>query len=169
MDRKNMKFKASTEIWGIMKTKPMKLLLSTLIGGFGMWVIAGLWHNLILPNIDRSIQAHHDGLALMLISYFILAFLISYIYTLSYKGGNPVFEGLKMGIIIGILWVFPHGLAMAGAHDTSIVYEINNGLYHMVEQGIGGIIIAVILGKNIASVPAIKNLENKIEKVSLFS
>lgn len=129
----------------ILKTKPLKLLLSTLTGGLVMWIIAGLWHNLIMPSLDSNVQAHHDGLVLMLVSYFILAFLMAYIYSLSYKGGKPVIEGLKMGVIIGILWVFPHGLAMAGAHDTSIVYEIKNTLYHMIEQGIGGIIIAIIL------------------------
>jgi hypothetical protein len=37
---------------------------------------------------------------------------------------------------------------LAGAHDTSIIYEIKNTLYHMVEQGIGGIIIAGILQVN---------------------
>ena len=53
-------------------------------------------------------------------------------------------KGLKIGIIIGILWVFPHGLAMAGVHGISIVYEIKNTIYHMIEQRIGGIIIGVI-------------------------
>ncbi len=46
-----------------------------------------------------------------------------------------------MGIIIGILWVFPHGLAMAATHETSILYEFKNTLYHMIEQGIGGLIV----------------------------
>ncbi|NQV02477.1 MAG: hypothetical protein HQ542_07515 [Bacteroidia bacterium] len=83
----------------------------------------------------------------MLVAYFILALLMAYIYSLCYKGGKPVIEGLKIGVIIGILWVFPHGLAMAGSHDTSIIYEIKNALWHVIEQGIGGIIIALIYGK----------------------
>jgi len=130
-----------------MKTKLLKHFVATLAGGLGMWIIAGLWHNLILPIFDSNMQAHHEGLALALVAYFILAFLMVYIYSLSYQGGKPVFEGLKIGVIIGILWVFPHGLVMAGTHDTSIIYEIKNTLWHMVEQGMGGIIIALILGK----------------------
>jgi len=137
-----------TGFGGFCKTKPIKLLLATLLGGFGMWVIAGLWHNLILVNIDSSVQAHHDGLGVMLIAYFILSFLMTYIYLLGYKGNKPIIDGLIIGVVIGILWVFPHGLTMAAAHNTSIPYEFKNALYHVVEQGLGGIIIAIILGKN---------------------
>jgi len=131
-----------------MKTKPLKLLMATLISGFVMWIIAGLWHNLILPVFNKNIQAHHEGLGLMLIAYFILSFLMAYIYLLSYKGEKPIIEGLKIGVIVGILWVFPHGLAMAGVHNTSIFYEVRNTLWHIIEQGIGGIIIAIIMLKN---------------------
>jgi len=131
----------------ILQSKPLKLILATIAGGIGMWVTAGFWHNLILPSFDNKILPHHDGLIIALVAYFILSFLMAYIYLLSYKGIKPVFEGLKIGVIIGILWVFPHGLAMAGEHNTSIIYEVQNTFYHMIEQGIGGIIIASILGK----------------------
>lgn len=131
---------------GPLKTTPLELFLSTLAGGLGMWVVGGLWHNLILPIFSNTAEAHHDGLFIALIAYFVLALLMAYIFSLSYqKGKFIVLEGLKMGIVIGILWVFPHGLALAGTNDTSIVYEIKNAVYHVVEQGIGGIIIALIM------------------------
>ncbi len=130
-----------------MKAKLLKLLIATLASGLVMWIIAGLWHNLVLPYFNVSIQAHHDGIFFMLIAYFILAMLMVYIYSYGFKRDKPVIDGLKLGVIIGILWVFPHGLAMAGVHDTSIIYEIKNTLWHMFEQGIGGIIIALIYGK----------------------
>ncbi|MBI5353020.1 MAG: hypothetical protein HZB50_10310 [Chloroflexi bacterium] len=135
---------------GILKTTPLRLLLSTLVGGFAMWVEGGLWHNLILPIFNSNVQAHHDGLVIVLISYFVLAFLMTYIFLFSYQTGESVvIQGLKMGVVIGVLWVFPHGLAMAGTHNTSIVYEIQNTLYHMIEQGIGGIVVAFIMAKRI--------------------
>jgi hypothetical protein len=130
------------------KTMPIKLLLSTIAGGFAMWVVGGFWHNLILPIFDSNAQAHHDGLVIVLISYFILAFLMAYLFLLSYQEHKSVIsEGTKIGVLVGILWVFPHSLAMAGTHDTSIVYEIKNTLYHMIEKGIGGVIIAFIMVK----------------------
>lgn len=125
-----------------------KFILAIFIGGFGMWIIAGLWHNLILPTFNENSVAHHDGLFLMLIAYFILSFLMTYIFLISKKSSKTIIDGLKIGIIIGVLWVFPHGLTMAGAHNTSFIYEIQNMLWHVFEQGIGGIIIAFIIGKS---------------------
>jgi len=129
-----------------MKTKLLKLLIATFAGGLVMWIIAGLWHNLVLPFFNEDIQAHHDGFGLMLLAYFILAFLMAYIFSLINIAKRPAMEGLRLGVVVGLLWVLPHGLAMAGVHDTSIIYEIKNTLWHMFEQGIGGVIIGLIFG-----------------------
>ena len=130
--------------------KIKKLILVTLVGGFGMWIVAGLWHNLIMANLYNDVHATHDGIGLLLIAYFILALLMAYMYPLGYKGNGPLKEGLRFGALIGLLWVFPHGIAMVAAHgDNTIAYVIKNSLWHMVEQGIGGVIIAIIYGKNI--------------------
>lgn len=66
---------------------------------------------------------------------------------LIYKDETPVLNGLKFGMIIGALWVFPHGLAMAGAHGDSILYIFKNTAWHMVEQGIGGIVVAFVYSR----------------------
>ncbi len=136
----------------VLKAKPLKVFIATFSSGLGMWIVGGLWHNLILPKINDNATAHHEGLGIALIAYFILGFIMSYLYIQSNKKGNIVLEGARIGIIVGILWVFPHGLVMAGAHDSSIIYEIKNTIYHMFEQGIGGIIISAIIhstGNNI--------------------
>lgn len=109
-----------------------------------MWVVAGLWHNLILPNINSNVEAHHQGIFIMLIAYVILGFLMVYIFTTTNSENKSILKGLKIGALVGVLWVFPHGLVMASAHDTSIIYEIKNGIWHMVEQGIGGVVISII-------------------------
>ncbi len=125
-----------------------KLALATLVGGFAMWVISGLWHNLILANFYASeTEASHEGIGILLIAYLILSLIMSYMYPLGYKGGRPTIEGLRFGALIGLLWVFPHELAMAGAHETSISYVFKNALWHMVEQGLGGIVIGLIYSR----------------------
>ncbi|MDH5510144.1 MAG: hypothetical protein OEZ32_07275 [Nitrospinota bacterium] len=130
-----------------MKVNRKKLMLATLTGGLGMWIVAGVWHNLIMASLDEQVNAKHEGLGILLIAYFILALFMAYIYPRGFKGKSTVGDGLKFGAIIGLLWVFPHGLAMAGAHGEPIAYVIKNSLWHMVEQGIGGIIVAAIYGK----------------------
>ncbi len=67
-----------------------------------MCIIAGLWHNLILPFFNEKVQGHHEGLGLMLIAYFILALLMAYTYSLGSKGKKPVMEGLRLGVLVGL-------------------------------------------------------------------
>jgi hypothetical protein len=129
------------------KTNFIRLSIAALASGLGMWIIAGLWHNLVLPFFNESVHPHQGNLPIMLFGYFTLAFIMVYIYMHSFKKGKRLVAGLKLGVIVGVLWVFPHGLVMAGVHETSIIYEIKNAIWHMIEQGIGGIIIALIIGR----------------------
>ena len=113
-----------------------------------MWIIAGLWHQVILVSFySNETHSTHEGIGIIFIAYLVLGVLMSYIYPLGYKGGRPLIEGLRFGVIIGLLWIFPHELAMAGAHGDSISYVFKNAGWHMVEQGIGGIVIGLIYSK----------------------
>ena len=125
-----------------------KFILSTLASGITMWIVAGIWHNVIMANFYNKQHAEHEDIALLIIAYLILAMFMSYLYPLFNKLENRALNGLLFGGIIGLLWVFPHELAMAGAHGTSILYVIKNATWHIVEQGIGGIVIAFIFGQN---------------------
>jgi hypothetical protein len=62
-----------------------------------------------------------------------------------------ILKGLKIGVFIGIIWVLPHGLAIAGVHHTPILYEFKNTLYHIFEQSIGGVVIALLVGNKISA------------------
>lgn len=132
----------------MIKNFNIKSFLVIIPTGLIMWIVAGLWHNLIMPALYADTHATHEGIGIMLISYFVLAFFMVYFYTQIYNDDNPILLGLKLGIIIGILWVFPHELAMTGAHEgKSILYVFKNALWHMVEQGIGGMIMGLLLNK----------------------
>ena len=125
-----------------------KLTLAAMAGGITMWLLAGLWHKLIAVEFYAGeTEATHEGTGIIFIAYIVLALLMAYIYPLVYKGKRAQIEGLKFGILIGILWVFPHELAMAGAHGESISYVFKNAVWHMVEQGVGGIIVALVYAK----------------------
>ena len=110
-----------------------------------MWIVAGLWHNLVLPLVSETAEVHQGGLAIMLLAYVLLGLSMTSFSMTSIKGEKPLWNGAKLGAIVGILWVFPHGLTMAAAHDTSIWYELHNALWHIVEQGAGGLVIALVL------------------------
>lgn len=124
------------------------LSMATLAGGLAMWLLAGAWHELLAAKYYAAeTGAKHEGTGVILIAYLVLGLIMAYMYPLGYKGGRPAIEGLRFGMLMGLLWVFPHELAMAGAHSTSIPYVFKNAAWHIVEQGIGGIIIGLVYWK----------------------
>ncbi len=128
--------------------KIKKLALATVAGSVTMWLLAGLWHELLMANFYAvETDATHEGTGIIFLAYMVLGAMMSYIYPLGYKGGRPTLEGLRFGVVIGLLWVFPHELAMAGAHGDSILYVFKNAAWHMIEQGVGGIIIGLVYGR----------------------
>ncbi|HXV97619.1 MAG TPA: hypothetical protein VEC93_04285 [Anaerolineae bacterium] len=74
-----------------------KLTLATVVGGFGMWVLSGLWHNLIVPAFYSQTGASHEGIGILLVAYLVLSLLLlmAYMYPLGYQGGRPIIEGLR--------------------------------------------------------------------------
>ena len=108
-----------------------------------MWVVGGLYHNLILPAVNKQMHPHHEGLGITLFAYILLGLLMSYFYLNSKDHKDSLLKGIRTGAIIGVLWVFPHGLTMAAVHESSFSYQITNTIYHIIEQGIGGAFIFI--------------------------
>jgi len=124
------------------------ITLATLGSALTMMLVAGLWHEIIMAEFYASAgHGSHEGRGIILIGYIILAGFMTYLYPLLHKSGRPLIEGIKFGCIIGLLWVLPHELIMAGAHGDAIGYVFFNAAWHMVEQGVGGIVIALIYAK----------------------
>jgi hypothetical protein len=67
--------------------------MAVVAAALSMWVIAGLWHNLVLPSLYADREAHHDGLGLMLVAYFVLAGLMTYLYRRASDGSRPARDG----------------------------------------------------------------------------
>lgn len=60
-----------------MNTKTLlKFVTATLACGLGMWIVAGLWHNLIMPALYADTHATHEGIGIMLIAYIVLALIM---------------------------------------------------------------------------------------------
>ena len=125
--------------------KVIVFLIPTLTAAISMWLLAGLWHKIMAAAFyTAEVGATHEDTGIIFVAYLILASLMVYLYSFYTKSERFLIEGFKFGAIIGLLWVFPHELAMAGAHEKSLSYVFKNALWHMVEQGVGGIIIALV-------------------------
>jgi len=119
------------------------LLKASLVSAVIMWMVAGVAHEILFEQFfaDASHEGH-KGPAVIFIAYCILALIMSYLFSICPRGQRWVVDGMKFGALMGVLWVFPHGLAMAAAHSQSISHELINGVWHIFEQCLGGLVIA---------------------------
>ncbi len=128
------------------------MLLALLGGGIIMFLLSGLWYMVLMKDFYAQYASEHlmlpeVNLMAIGLGYLILAWLMSYVYPIGYKGGTPWWEGMKFGIIIGLLWVLPNGLVISGVWEYNSTQLIVDSIWHVVEQGVGGLIIGMIYGK----------------------
>ncbi len=128
-----------------------RLLCAALVGGAVMWLLGGLWHMMIMDTFysgnSASVRLEEPLMRWIILGYVILGLLMAYIYPKGFSGGGAVSEGLRFGAIVGLLWVLPHAVILHGVYygATGRLILID-AAWHMVEQGIGGIVIALIYG-----------------------
>jgi hypothetical protein len=127
-----------------------KLILAVVAGLAAMLLLSGLWHGLLMHDfyVAHSPTLRETPLLRLIgLGYFILATVMVVIYPKGYEGGPPWLEGLRFGMLVGILYALPMGLVSYGAegcHTGRLV--VVDAAWHLAEQGVGGIIIALIHG-----------------------
>ena len=133
-----------------------KKMLFALIAGFiAMFLLSGLWYTLIMADFyeanSPSTAFAEPKMQFIVLGYLILALLMAYIYPLGHKGGSPLIEGLKFGVVMGLLWILPIGVVLFGVIESSGTLLVVDAIWHLVEQGIGGIVIGLVYGSQIPS------------------
>ena len=96
----------------------------------------------------RGVTISHPNF--ILIAYAALIFLMSFAYPYYYRGGFPVLEGMKFGLVIGLLW---RGLFLLVEYGNGVIDSdmvIVDGGWHMLEEGVTGIIIGAVYGREMA-------------------
>ena len=129
-----------------------KFVGAWVVGAVVMFVLAGLWHMVILSGFyarHAYFPAREGALiGYIFLGYIVLALLMAYVYPKGYSDGSPAAQGLKFGVIIGILWVLPHGIVLYGVHHSGTrALILVDTIWHMVEQGVGGLVIGAIYGR----------------------
>lgn len=131
-----------------------RLALAAVGGALVMWVLAGLWHTLLVARFyETAAHAQHEGIGVILLGYLTLGGLMAYLQSRMTRGGRPLVEGLRLGVVVGLLWVLPHGLVMVGAHGELVGYVLKNAVWHLLEQGVGGLVVAYIWARDSAEAP----------------
>ena len=125
-----------------------KILFSTIAAGIAMFILAGLWHSALMSDLYMGEGSRAEpSMGLIAGGYLVLALLMAYIYPKGIEGDNKIANGIKFGMIVGLIWVLPHSLILyAVMEGFSLKVIMIDSIWHLVEQGVGGIIIAMIYG-----------------------
>ena len=83
----------------------------------------------------------------IILGYAVVCLIMSHMYPKGYEGGSAVTEGLKFGAMIGLLWWLPTQLVLYGALEGPLSIVLVDGGWHLVEEGLAGIALAMVYGK----------------------
>ena len=125
-----------------------KLLLSTLSTFLILFVLDYIWYGYLMSNFYPSDGMRASPIWLYLsVGYLIFSLLFSYMYPKGVEGSNKTVQGLRFGILVGLIIGLPfafieHSLLLIPVLDIGLV----DTFYMAVKYGIAGLVVANIYG-----------------------
>ncbi len=132
-----------------MNTK--KLLLTFVAGFIVMFALSFLWYTVIMKGFYSEqfadVQRPEFNMVWITVGYLVAAILMAYIYPIGFKGGAPMKEGMKFGLIIGLLMSLPVAFVFYGVYNFPLTGSLVETIYQVVEKIAGGMAIGLVYGK----------------------
>ena len=133
-----------------------KLILASLGGGIVTFLLGGFWHAWLMADFYQThgaaLNRAEPNMIMVALGSLVIAVLMAYTFPIGYKGGSAVKEGFRFGALIGLIWYLPLTLIINGVTSyPPLVVVIVDSAWHIVEQGVVGIVIAFIYGTSAAS------------------
>ncbi len=109
------------------------------------------WHMFLMGDFyqaqSQALAREEPNFVFVCVGLLILYFLMALVYPIGYKGGSPVKEGFRFGGLIGLIWVLPRSVGDHGIYNLPLTLVIVDSAWHVVQEGIGGIVIALVYGR----------------------
>lgn len=134
--------------------------LAALAAALAMFSLAGLYTGVlarafIASHVDPAMLRPSPNLALTFAGYALLALLMTLLYArLIPVMRSPAWDGVRFGMISGICWLMPYSLVLFGVYRFPYVVLPMDFAWALIEQGVGGLIIGLVLGKTANTVTA---------------
>ena len=95
-----------------------KFVLAWVVAFVVTFLLAVLWHLFLLADFyevqSQALAREEPNMAVIIVGYLILGFLMALVYPIGYKGGSPVKEGFRFGALIGLIWILPWSVIIHG-------------------------------------------------------
>jgi uncharacterized protein YacL len=131
-----------------------KLVLSGIAASLVMFSLAGLYtgvlaRTFIATHVDPSLLRGPANLVLVYCGYLLLGMLMAWLYPRVVTSVSaPLLSGLIFGIGAAVFWLMPYSLVLFGVYRFPYSALPLDFAWALVEQGTGGVVIALIHGKS---------------------
>jgi hypothetical protein len=131
----------------------MRIIFAIVVAAGVMFSLAGLFTGVIVrdfiaSNVDQAVMRAPPNLLLVFAGYLFLAFLMTVLYRkLVRVTGSPAWSGLRFGLVAGVCWLMPYSLVLFGVYKFPYAALPLDFAWALVEQGIGGLAIGLVLGR----------------------
>jgi hypothetical protein len=122
-----------------------KLFFSWFFALLTMMSLSYLWHGIVLNDLRSVHYPQWYFFLLLLLVYSIIAFILTMGLNYANPKKNLLFKGFSSGVALGFflyLVAFTLGVSFKSGETKHIVVDF---LWQMIEQGIGGFIVAYVL------------------------
>ena len=124
-------------------------------GMLGAWILmfglSGSWHSFIMADFYSSFLEEaartEPNLVVVAVGYLTVVLLMAWMYPHGYSGGSPLAEGARFGAVMGLIWILPLSLVLAGLYDLSMTEVAIDSVWHVVEGTVGGSVIGLAHGR----------------------
>lgn len=118
-------------------------------------LLALLWHTVLMESFyatqSAAVAREQPDEIFIVLGYVVLGLLMAIIYPTGYKGGPPLQEGFRFGALMGLLWILPWSLVITGIWNVPLVSVVVDSAWHVIEEGLGGIALAMVYNKTSAA------------------
>ncbi len=134
-----------------MKTK--KFLFAVLAGLVGNTVTYAilevfLFKAYIAETIIKPAEASVGGTPIMaFVAVLSMSLIMAYIYPTGYKGGTPLSEGFRFGVLLGLFVAIPYGIFFDLMFSIGFMPTLVLILVYTLEVAASGLLIGLVYGK----------------------
>jgi len=131
----------------------MKLIISSIVVGIVLFLLGWLIYGFLLMDFYKQYFGHISRvqsdmkLWAIAVANFAQAFFMYLVYSKGYRGGSPIFEGIKFGILIGLFVGIPYVFYTWAGMPVKYTGVIIDGIVMIFMYIVAGVITGLIFGK----------------------
>lgn len=127
-----------------------KLVLGGAVGFVVLFAAGFIWHVPLLGGFyaeqTAAIALPEMVLPVIILAEIIRGFVMAYVYPLGYKGGSPVIEGARFGVLMGLFTAMLPLIYVSRLNFTSFNWFWAEGVFFLIQGALAGIAIAYVHG-----------------------